>query len=94
MFSPFPQAVRDEGRGASDAVLHSLLGHAGVGGHLSHFEGLQLLMAWKTTRDGWSRSPAALPRVLPSCCSLQSTPREALLWDLLRAGDALLLRSI
>lgn len=44
---PLPQAARDEGRGASHAVLRSLLGHAGVGGHLSHFEGLQLLMAWQ-----------------------------------------------
>lgn len=87
---PLPQAARDEGRGASHAVLRSLLGHAGVGGHLSHFEGLQLLMAWKMTRDGWSQSPAALPRVFPRCCSLQSSARKALLWDLLRAGDALL----
>lgn len=68
---PLPQAVRDEGRGASDAALHLLPGHGGSCSHLSKFEGFQLLMAWKTKQEGWSRSPAALPRVFPRCCSLQ-----------------------
>lgn len=49
---PLPQALGDEGHGASHAALSFLPGHAGVRRHLGTSQGLQLLVGWKTTRDG------------------------------------------
>lgn len=50
---PLPQALGHEGHGASDAALSFLTGHAGVRRHLGTSQGLQLLVGWKSTREGW-----------------------------------------
>lgn len=89
---PLPQAVGQEGSGALDAGLRLQPGHRGCRGHLGVCEGLHLLVAWKTTGEGWRHSASGiLLQAFPKGCVLQSWhhPEKPQFWACSAEGELL-----